>query len=318
MTHSILLIGNAGQVGWELQQTLSPVGKVVGVARDSLRDGTPLDGKAKRLDLSQPDSLRSLIHETKPNLIVNAAAYTAVDQAETDIDSATAVNATAPAILAETAQSIGAALIHISTDYVFDGQHYLPYLESDRTSPLGIYGKTKLAGEQGILAIAHHHPDFRHVILRTAWVYGTHGKGNFVKTMLRLGAEREELRVVCDQIGTPTWAVEIAKAIASLSNSLLSDSPIDSGIYHFTNSGVASWYDFAVAIFEEAHALGFPLNVRRIIPITTAEYPTPAQRPAFSVLSCQKITPHLGAPPPQWRQSLREMLKEFKSQINLE
>jgi dTDP-4-dehydrorhamnose reductase len=300
MTHSILLIGNAGQVGWELQQTLSPLGKVTGVARD-------------RLDLSQPDRLRDWVKETQPALIVNAAAYTAVDKAETDVDTATAVNVTAPAVLAELAQQIGAELIHISTDYVFDGQHYLPYLESDRTAPLGIYGKTKLAGEQAITAIAQQHPDWHYGILRTAWVYGTHGKGNFVKTMLRLGAEREELRVVCDQIGTPTWAVEIAKAIATLSKQMLSESPMDSGIYHFTNSGVASWYDFAIAIFEEARALGFPLKVRRVIPITTPEYPTPAQRPAFSVLSCQKITPLLGAAPPQWRQSLREMLQELKT-----
>lgn len=151
----------------------------------------------------------------------------------------------------------------------------------------------------------------RHIILRTAWVYGTRGKGNFVKTMLKLGADREELRVVADQIGAPTWARDLAGAIAQLAPQL---NPETAGTYHYTNSGVTSWYDFAIAIFEEAAALGFPLKIQRVVPITTADYPTPARRPAFSVLSLQKIAPLLGDHPPHWRQSLRQMLLELKQQ----
>jgi dTDP-4-dehydrorhamnose reductase len=306
--NSILLIGKDGQVGQDLQTRLAPLGHVVGVGREGL-------------DLTQQNEIRQLIQTVRPHLIVNAAAYTAVDKAETEIELAHAVNATAPTVMAQAAEQIGAALIHISTDYVFDGYSHTPYTEADSPNPIGAYGKSKLAGEAGIRQIHANAPAFCYAILRTAWVYGTGGKGNFVKTMLRLGAEREEVRVVADQVGTPTWSAEIAKAIAALASHFLQQSgnPTEaqadlSGIYHFTQSGVASWYDFSVAIFEEARLLGVPLKLKRVVPITTPEYPTPAQRPAYSVLDCQKIqNTILKAPAPHWRQGLRQMLAEFYS-----
>src|ERR687885_1837354 len=279
----ILLTGVNGQLGQELQQTLVSLGEVIGVGRETM-------------DLAQSASIRQVIGEVKPDLIVNAAAYTAVDKAETEIELAKSINAIAPSLMAEEAQQMGADLIHVSTDYVFDGRKNTPYTEQDATNPLSIYGQSKLAGEEGIRL----HSD-RHIILRTAWVYGTHGKSNFVKTMLRLFAEREEVRVVADQVGTPTWAGDIAEAIATLLSQPSQDPAqpnLPTGTYHYTNSGVASWYDFAVAIFEEAKPLGFPLKVQKIVPIATADYPTPAKRPAYSVLSGKKITAVLGSHPP--------------------
>lgn len=299
--NNILLIGQMGQVGQELQKALAPLGSVTGI------------GHAE-VDLSQPDRLRQVIQDLRPNLVVNAAAYTAVDKAESEPELAAAINAEAPKIMAEEAQRLGAALIHISTDYVFDGQKNTPYLEQDATRPVSVYGQTKQMGETGITEV-YSQSNLPYAILRTAWVYGTYGKSNFAKTMLRLGADREELRVVADQVGSPTWAADIAQAIATLSHSFLNpQAGSERGIYHFTNSGVASWYDFAVAIFEEAKSLGFPVKCDRVVPITTADYPTPATRPAYSVLSCQKISTVLGAPPVHWRQALRQMLTELYSQ----
>ena len=289
MTKRILVTGINGQLGQELKKTLIPLGKVIGVGRETM-------------DLTQPSDIRRVIAQAKPDFIVNAAAYTAVDKAETEVELANAINAIAPTIMAEEADKLGAVLLHVSTDYVFDGQKNTPYLEDSSTNPLSVYGKSKLAGEAGIQKACQ-----SYIILRTAWVYGNEGKSNFVKTMLRLGKEREEIRVVTDQVGSPTWAKDIADAIAKL---LLHS---EKGFYHFTDSGVASWYDFAVAIFEEARQLGFPLQVQRVIPITTAEYPTPAKRPAYSVLSHQKIIAALGTYPPYWRDSLRQMLKQLYS-----
>jgi dTDP-4-dehydrorhamnose reductase len=291
MSQSILLIGNNGQVGKELETILAPDGNIITVARPTV-------------DLTQADILRSVIALNKPQIIINAAAYTAVDKAESEPELAKSINATAPLILAEESQKLKAFLIHISTDYVFDGLCCSPYQESNATNPLSVYGKTKLAGEEAIRQTCNDY-----LILRTAWVYGAFGKSNFVKTMLRLGAEREEIRVVADQIGSPTWAKDIASAIASLIKNETTTKI--TGIYHYTNSGVASWYDFAVAIFEEAQELGFPLKIQRVVPITTLEYPTPARRPAYSVLACEKISAILGTYPPHWRQSLRKMLKEL-------
>jgi dTDP-4-dehydrorhamnose reductase len=245
-----------------------------------------------------------MMDEVRPELVINAAAYTAVDKAESEPEITKATNAIAPGILAKEAQKMGVPLIHISTDYVFDGSQSRPYLDTDTTNPLGVYGQSKLAGEQAIRENCN-----LHIILRTAWVYGVGGKGNFVKTMLKLGAEREEIRVVADQVGSPTWTGDLASAIAQLLPQL---NPEITGTYHYTNSGVASWYDFAVAIFEEAKPLGFPLKVQRIIPITTADYPTPARRPAYSVLYCGKIAAVLGTHPPHWRQALRQMLAEYR------
>ncbi|XGB41158.1 MAG: dTDP-4-dehydrorhamnose reductase [Nodosilinea sp. LVE1205-7] len=289
----ILLTGKDGQLGHDLQAQLSPGHEVIAYGRDTL-------------DLEDSEAIRQTIYQVRPQVIVNAAAYTAVDRAESEPDKAHAINARAPQVMAEAAQALQSAMVHVSTDYVFDGQHNVPYQEEDETNPLGVYGYSKLLGEQGVQQFCD-----RHVILRTAWVYGVGGRGSFVKTMLRLGAEREELRVVVDQVGTPTWSGDLAQAIdkfiVGLCPHLPGQQPIV-GTYHFTNSGAISWYDFAVAIFEEAGLLGFPLILQRVIPITTAEYPTVARRPAYSVLSGQKTTAVLGAPAPHWRQGLRSML----------
>lgn len=292
MSKSILLIGCNGQVGTQLQKTLQPYSNLKAVAR-------PI------VELAQPETLRDLIKEHHPEIIINAAAYTAVDKAESERELANTINATAPKVLAQEAEKSRALLIHISTDYVFDGKTSSPYQENHPTNPLSIYGKTKLAGEEAIRSNCSNH-----IILRTAWVYGTGGKSNFVKTMLRLGTQKPELRVVADQIGSPTRAKDIAQTIAALTQN-----PQINGTYHYTSSGVASWYDFAVAIFFEAKQLGFPLEIKRVIPITTAEYPTAATRPSYSVLNCAKISTIMESHPPHWRQSLREMLQEFQ-QVN--
>ncbi|MEG4106574.1 dTDP-4-dehydrorhamnose reductase [Microcoleus sp. S13_C5] len=283
----ILLAGGSGQLAQELQPILLSSGEVIAVDRT-------------RLDLSQPESIRQAMAEIQPDLVVNAGAYTAVDKAESEPELANAVNGIAPGIFAEECEKLGSTLIHFSTDYVFDGSHGSAYLETDSTNPLGTYGKSKLAGEEAIQKAGN-----RHIIIRTAWVYGNGGKGNFVKTMLRLGKEREEIRVVADQIGSPTWTGDLAEAISQMIPLV---EPESFGTYQYTNSGVCSWYDFAIAIFEEAAKLGLPLKVQRVIPITTSEYPTPAKRPAFSVLSTVKISALLGTHPPHWRQGLRQML----------
>ncbi|MEG3920627.1 dTDP-4-dehydrorhamnose reductase [Microcoleus sp. T3_A4] len=283
----ILLAGGSGQLAQELQPILLFLGEVIALDRT-------------RLDLSQPESIRQAMAEIQPDLVINSGAYTAVDKAESEPELAYAVNAIAPGIFAEECEKLGASLMHFSTDYVFDGSQGSAYLETDSTNPLGTYGKSKLVGEAAIRKAGN-----RHIIIRTAWVYGNGGKGNFVKTMLRLGKEREEIRVVADQIGSPTWTGDLGAATSQIIPLL---GPETFGTYQYTNSGVCSWYDFAIAIFEEAAQLGLPLKVQRVIPITTAEYPTPAKRPAFSVLSTVKISALLGTYPPHWRQGLRQML----------
>jgi dTDP-4-dehydrorhamnose reductase len=285
----VLLIGAKGQVGQELQLTLPQLGEVISISREEL-------------DLTNSEKIGQLIREIHPDYLVNAAAYTAVDKAETEPELAYSINATAPKIMAESAEKIQAKFLHISTDYVFDGRKNTPYLETDLTNPLGVYGQSKLRGEEEIKTV-----NSQAIILRTAWVYGSYGKSNFVKTMLRLGKEREELKVVVDQLGSPTWSKDIAAAITHLL--INADNP--AGIYNFTNSGVASWFDLTKAIFEEAKISGIPLKIQRVIPITTAEYPTPAVRPAYSVLSSQKISQQLGYIPPYWRDSLKAMLNQL-------
>lgn len=283
----ILLAGSSGQLAQELQPILLSSGEVIAVDRTSL-------------DLSKAESIRQAMAEIQPDLVVNAGAYTAVDKAESEPELAQAVNGIAPGIFAEECEKQRSTLIHISTDYVFEGSQGSPYLETDSTNPLGTYGKSKLMGEEAIRQAGN-----RHIIIRTAWVYGNGGKGNFVKTMLRLGKEREEIRVVADQVGSPTWTGDLAAAISQIIPRI---QPEIFGTYQYTNSGVCSWYDLAIAIFEEAEKLGFPLKVQRVVPITTSEYPTPAKRPAFSVLSSVKISALLGTHPPHWRQGLRQML----------
>lgn len=285
----VLLIGAKGQVGQELQVTLPYLGEVISIGREEL-------------DLTNSEKISQLIREIHPDYLVNAAAYTAVDKAETEPDLAYSINAIAPKIMAEAAEKTKAKFLHISTDYVFDGRKNTPYLETDLTNPLGVYGQSKLRGEEEIKTV-----NSQAIILRTAWVYGSYGKSNFVKTMLRLGKEREELKVVVDQVGSPTWAKDIATAITHLLINV--DNP--PGIYNFTNSGVASWFDLTKAIFEEAKISGIPLKIQRVIPITTAEYPTPAVRPAYSVLSSQKISQQLDYIPPYWRDSLKAMLNQL-------
>ncbi|WP_107670768.1 dTDP-4-dehydrorhamnose reductase [Cyanothece sp. BG0011] len=287
----ILLTGSDGQVGQDLQQTLIPLGEIVATNR-------------QQLDLTSPNNIRQVIQEIQPDIIVNSAAYTAVDKAESEADLAFAVNGIAPAIIAEEAKKIGAFLLHISTDYVFDGTKNTPYLETDKTHPIGVYGQTKLAGEQGIEKNGD-----RYVILRTAWVYGTEGKGNFVKTMLRLGKEKEQLGIVSDQVGSPTWSYDIANTITQMLTQLNLAQTRE--IYHFTNSGVASWYDLAVATFAEAKNMGYPLKIKQVNPITTEDYPTPAKRPHYSVLSGKKTAKLLGKNAPYWRDSLKEMLTKL-------
>ncbi|MBD2652628.1 dTDP-4-dehydrorhamnose reductase [Synechocystis sp. FACHB-383] len=286
MVDKILLLGATGQVGQELALALSRCGQVQ-------------TGTRATFDLAQPATLGDKIRAFAPDIIVNSAAYTAVDRAETEPELAYAVNALAPQAIANVAKEIGAYVVHISTDYVFDGSQSSPYQETDQTNPLGVYGQSKLQGER---ALAESGAKF--LIVRTAWVYGAKGSGNFVKTMVRLGKERQEVRVVADQIGGPTWAKDLAQAIAALVQQRAQ------GIYHYSNSGVASWYDFAVAIFEEVENLGISLQVRQVVPITTAAYPTPARRPAYSVLSHEKIVQTLGSAPPHWRASLRAMLQQ--------
>lgn len=286
----ILLIGAQGQVGQELSQTLPALGPVTAWDR-------------QQLDLSNLDQIAPQVTAQAPDVIVNAAAYTAVDRAESEPDLAHRINADAPKCLAQAANTCGATLVHISTDYVFDGQKNRPYQPDDPTQPLGVYGQSKLAGE-----IAVRDGCDRHAILRTAWVYGSRGKGNFVKTMLRLGGDRDSLNVVYDQVGAPTWSADIAHAITALIPQLSAESW---GTYHFTNSGVTSWYDFAVAIFEEAARLDYPLKLSQVNPITTEQYPTPAQRPTYSVLANEKLASLLGQSAPHWRVSLRQMLREY-------
>lgn len=284
----VLITGGSGQLGTELRQLLQARGdEVIAPGRDEL-------------DLLQPDDLAASILRHRPNWVVNCAAYTQVDRAEDDADSAFRINRDAARALAQTCRQADIHLAHISTDFIFDGRQSTPYDEQAIGNPLGIYGDSKWQGEQAVIA---EKPDA--LVLRIAWVYGCHGN-NFVKTMLRLATEREELRVVCDQIGTPGWTHDIADALQQL---IAQDAQ---GIYHFSNEGVASWYDFACAIVEEACALGYALKVRQVTPIASEEFPTPARRPAYSVLDKRKIRPRLDGPIPHWRSSLRRMLTELK------
>ncbi|MEN6585484.1 MAG: dTDP-4-dehydrorhamnose reductase [Sulfuricella sp.] len=294
----ILLTGKNGQVGWELQRTLAPLGEVVAVDR-------------RTLDLGNPDSIRSVIREVKPDLIVNPAAYTAVDKAESEPELAMAVNGVAPGVMAEEAKRLGAAMIHYSTDYVFDGTKTSPYTEEDIPNPINVYGKTKLAGEQAIQAAG-----IPHLILRTSWVYGARGK-NFLLTILRLAKERDELKIVDDQIGAPTWSRMIAEATAQiLAQSVLPLTPHASlltqysGVYNLAAAGQTSWCGFAKAILESMAPQGaYPSLIihhplPKLIPISTAEYPLPAPRPLFSLLARDKLSRTFGMKLPNWDDSL--------------
>jgi len=256
------------------------------------------------MDLADPDSIRRTVREHKPNLIVNAAAYTAVDKAEEEPDLAMAINGAAPGILAEEAKRLGAVMIHYSTDYVFDGTKHEPYTEEDVPNPLNVYGKTKLAGERAIQAVGA-----PYLIIRTSWVYGMRGK-NFLLTILRLAREREELRIVSDQIGAPTWCRMISEASAQIVAQIFSRVvPLPhsfndiSGIYHLTAAGQTSWYGFAKAILS--HYRSSVASLPHLMPIATVEYPTPAIRPKNSVLSGDKLNHKFGLSMPHWESSLK-------------
>ena len=287
----LLLLGGNGQVGRELRRSLLPLGELV----VATRDGGDADAAA---DFDAPASLAVLIEQTAPEVVVNAAAYTAVDKAETDAAAAFRINAEAPAAIAQACVDTDALLVHYSTDYVFDGNATRPYREDDATAPLGVYGASKLAGEQAIRASGA-----RHAILRTAWVYAAHGK-NFLLTMLWLANERDELRVVADQIGAPTPAAWIADATAEI----IRRGVMASGTWHLVADGETSWHGFAEAIVDEAHALGLIARKPRVVAIPTADYPTPARRPAYSVLDTTRLQRDFGVAPPDWRDGLRRTL----------
>lgn len=297
----ILLIGPHGQVGWELLRCVLPLGQVFAVGRSSTEQGYAY------LDLSDLESIRSVVQEVKPAFILNAAAYTAVDKAEQEPELAYQVNAYAVGVLAEEAQRLGALLVHYSTDYVFDGSQHRFYQEDDAVQPINVYGASKLAGEQAIQAVGGHY-----LILRTAWVYSLRGK-NFLLTIQRLARERLELKIVADQMGAPTWSRMIAEATAQILAQLYSplEPKVDlaalSGIYHLTCSGQTSWYEFAQAIIAQLE------KQPQVIPISTADYPTPAQRPLYSVLANDKIKQTFGIQLPNWDKALELCLTTYNT-----
>lgn len=294
---NILVAGAGGQLGLDLAPRLVDAGfKVVGM-------------DSKRLDITNREKVARAMHRTKPDIVINCAAYTLVDMAEADREKAFRVNSDGAAILADAVEKSGALLIHISTDFVFDGAANRPYNESALANPLSVYGLSKFAGEGEIIRRAK-----RHIIIRTSWLYGSFS-ANFVKTVLRLAMEREEIRVVYDQVGTPTWTGDLAGALVTVANTIRRRD-VQSGIYNFSCEGVASWYDFAEFIVEDARKNGLKLSCRTVQPILTHEYPTPARRPAYSVLDKRKFKETFGVAVPHWGVSLREMLDELYGIIN--
>ena len=290
----ILLLGANGQVGYELRRSLASLGELIPTTRSGVLDGSACE----RADFDIPESLPTLVERIAPDVVVNAVAYTAVDRAEDEPDAAFRTNAESPGRLAEACIGSGALLLHYSTDYVFDGESDRPYREEDATGPLGIYGRSKLAGERVI-----QESGCRHLIFRTAWVYGSYG-ANFMRTMLRLGSERDELRVVADQRGTPTPA----RLIADVSASVLQDQPMRSGIWHLTATGETSWHGFAEEIFRQSAARGLINRIPSVVPIATSEYPTRAQRPRYSCLDTSRLGEDFGIRLPDWKQALTQVL----------
>lgn len=287
----ILIFGSQGQVGWELQQALASVGKI-----------TALDRKSA--DFSHPNILKDAIRSLKPDIIVNAAAYTAVDKAESEPECAMIVNGIAPGILAEEAKRLSAIFVHYSTDYIFDGCSTAPYREEDIPNPINIYGKTKLAGEAAIRAVGGHY-----LIFRTSWVYGMRGK-NFLLTMLKLAKEKKELNIVMDQLGAPTWSRTIAQATRDILISTFSTlSGNKWGIYNLTASGQTTWHEFAKAIFNlQQKKEGLVFHFPQVIGIPSSQFPSPAQRPKYSVLSHDKITNAFPLLLPDWETALKQCL----------
>jgi len=284
-----LITGASGQLGWELQRTCPDGWQIIALSRTEL-------------DITDSTAVAKVFQKHLPDLVINAAAYTAVDKAESEKDKAYKVNTGGAAHIASAAEEFRARLIHLSTDFVFNGTKSQPYLPGDRPNPISVYGASKLQGEEAVLAETRN----KAIILRTGWVYSSHGN-NFVKTMLKHMTEREEIRVVADQVGTPTWARELAKAIYQFA-----ELPETHGIYHWTDAGVASWYDFAAAIQEEAFQVGILHGIIPIIPIRTESYPTAVKRPPYSVLDKTATWETLGYTASHWRKSLRLMLEELK------
>ncbi|PZW70270.1 dTDP-4-dehydrorhamnose reductase [Pseudomonas sp. URMO17WK12:I1] len=283
----ILLLGQHGQVSRELQLLLSQGHELIVLGRE-------------QLDLADTDNLRDAVRRLQPQLIINAAAHTAVDAAESEPEAAFAINATAPGVLAEEAAALDVPLIHYSTDYVFDGSKASAYDESDAPNPLDVYGRSKLAGEQAVAAVGG-----KHLILRTSWVYSLHGR-NFLLTMQRLLQEREQLSVVADQIGAPTWAGSIAAATVQLIERWQSAQTATWGVYHFTARGETAWFGFAEAIAAQLQAQG--KTVAQLTPIATTQYPTPARRPLNSRLDCSRLERDWGVRLPDWHDGLLECL----------
>ena len=290
----ILITGADGQLGWELARAFAPMGDIFAFNRATL-------------NLADADAIRARCREIKPGLILNAGAYTAVDKAESEADLAMQVNGMAPGVLAEEANRLNAPLIHYSTDYVFDGRAATPYHEDDTTAPQSVYGRTKLAGERAVSAAAK-----QFLIFRTSWLYGNR-RQNFMLTMLRLARERDELRVVGDQIGSPTWVRPVSDATAQCVriDETAVRVKIPSGIYHLTAAGQTSWHGFATAIIDGT--VDEPRRAKRVVAIATTEYPTPAKRPAFSVLSLDKLHHAAGITPTDWREQLAGCLAERKA-----
>ncbi|HSR64717.1 MAG TPA: dTDP-4-dehydrorhamnose reductase [Xanthomonadaceae bacterium] len=293
----ILLLGADGQLGTELRRSLAPLGTIVPATLSGALGGE----SCERADFAEPGSLPALVDRVAPDMVVNAAAHTAVDRAEQERDLAWRINAEAPGALAQACVRRGAWLVHYSTDYVFDGRGTRPYREDDEPDPPGVYGASKLAGEEAVRASGA-----RHLLFRTAWVYAAHSH-NFLRTMLRLGAERDVLRVVADQVGTPTPAPLIADVTAHALRHL----PAHPGTWHLTATGQTSWHGFAEAIFAGAVARGLLQRAPRVEPIATADYPTPAARPAYSVLDTTRLRADFGIGLPSWQDGLGRVLDEL-------
>lgn len=287
----LVVVGSLGMLGQDLVAHLQRQGfEVIGLDRSGVEPW--------RVDITQPEDLRAAVGRAQPQMVINCAAYTAVDKAESEPEQAMAVNRDGAASLAKLCNALAVPLVHISTDYVFSGESRRPYAEDDPAEPINVYGLSKWQGEE---AIRRHCP--RHLIVRISWLFGVHG-ANFVKTILRLAAEREELRVVADQHGCPTCTMDLAAALAAIAARIqASPAATPWGTYHFTNQGATTWYDFARAILDEGRRYQ-ELRTTRVIPITTAEYPTPARRPQWSVLSCEKIGRVFQISPPSWRPGL--------------
>jgi dTDP-4-dehydrorhamnose reductase len=292
----LLLLGKGGQVGWELQRSLAPLGELVALDFDS----TELHA-----DFSRPEQLAETVRQVRPDVIVNAAAHTAVDKAESEPEFARKLNATSPGVVAEAAQQIGALMVHYSTDYVFDGSGSTPWKEDDATGPLSVYGSTKLEGEQ--LVAAH---CARHLIFRTSWVYAARG-GNFAKTMLRLAKERDRLTVIDDQFGAPTGAELLADLTAHAVRATLQD-PAKAGLYHAVAGGVTTWHGYARFVVEQAKAAGVELKAGpdAVDAVPTSAFPTPARRPHNSRLDTRKLQSVFGLRLPPWQDGVARMLRE--------